>query len=37
MGETRSEGTLTLRIVDSKHLKIEENPNNFWDRDWYRK
>jgi hypothetical protein len=35
-GETRSEGTLTLRIVDSKHLKIEENPNNFWDRDWYR-
>jgi hypothetical protein len=36
MGETRSEGTLTLR-VDSKYLKIEENPNNFWDRDWYRK
>jgi hypothetical protein len=37
MGETCSEGTLTLRVVDSKHLKIEENPNNFWDRDWYRK
>jgi len=37
MGETRSEGTLTLRIVDSTHLKIEKNPNNFWDRDWYRK
>jgi hypothetical protein len=36
MGQTRSEGTLTLRIVDSKHLKVEENPNNFWDRDWYR-
>ncbi len=35
-GETRGEGTLTLRIVDSKHMKIEENPNDFWVRDWDR-
>jgi hypothetical protein len=36
LGETRGEGTLTLRIVDSKLLKIEENPNDFWAHDWIR-
>lgn len=35
-GETRGQGTLTLRIVDSKHMKIEVNPNDFWVRDWYK-
>jgi hypothetical protein len=36
MGGTRNQGTLTLRIVDSNHLKVHENPDNFWTPDWYR-
>jgi hypothetical protein len=35
-GETRGDGTLTLRIVDARHMTIEVNPNDFWVRDWER-
>jgi len=35
-GQTRSEGTLTLRVVDANHLTVSDNPNGFWDRPWSR-
>jgi hypothetical protein len=37
MGGTRHQGSLALRVVEPDHLKVVENPNDFWSADWYRK
>ncbi len=37
MGSSRHQGTLTLRVVESNHLKVVDNPDDFLNADWYRK
>jgi hypothetical protein len=36
MGGTRNQGSLGLRVVASNHMVVSQNPDNFWNADWYR-
>jgi hypothetical protein len=36
MGSTRNQGTLGLRVVAANHMVVSENPNDFWNADWFR-